>query len=134
MQKLKHNLLLAVVFILTISSYQNCGDYLSPEHDIASVSSTEVLAFTNTVHQQLRLKCIGCHTTTPPAFVKPDNAVAEEMTFCQTTSSNGQILCNKANPAASRFVTKINGGHSGMGAADASAIQSAIQSWAQQAP
>lgn len=101
---------------------------------MASVSAAEVTAFASTVHQQLKLKCIGCHTTTAPTFVKPDGAEAEEMTFCQTTSSNGQILCNKANPAASRFVTKISGGHSGMGAADASAIQAAIQSWAQQAP
>ena len=124
-------LFLIISLFVTTALFQNCsavhegsGDLGSNQSvfgiDMASVTPK----FEATLKPVLRSNCAGCHGVNQSPLFAVD----------QSDLALGQIsnfsLINLNNPADSRFVVKLKGGHSGFGATEALQIQTAIQNFA----
>jgi hypothetical protein len=116
-----------VVLGALLFPYQNC----SPMHSMQSTSSLSqqsvaVLAakFEVTLQPTLLNNCSACHGV----FQDPKFAVSDSVTATQTILDNQ--LANLDNPASSRFVAKILGGHNGFPSSLATEIQTKIEEWA----
>ncbi len=89
-------------------------------------SADSVGIFSSTLHPLLVANCGSCHGLNQ----SPKFAVTDPLQAHNTLINSN--LVNLSNAAASRLVTKIQGGHNSFSTALATQIQTAIEDWASQ--
>ena len=89
--------------------------------------AASIAAFTATLHPILQTNCASCHAAIQTPMFAPALASASHDVILNAA------LVSLAVPANSRFVVKIQLGHSGINPAVATTIQNQIQAWATQA-
>lgn len=124
----KQRIILGMLVLLAITmGFQNCSPmHVEGEGSLGSLgSASSVEAFKTTLYPTINMNCAACHgSNQAPMF-----AVFNHQASHDTLISNG--LVNLSNPASSRIVQKISGGHQGFGSQLAGTLQGNIADWAQ---
>ncbi|MEK6556673.1 MAG: Ig-like domain-containing protein [Bdellovibrionota bacterium] len=115
---------------LVLFFYQNCAEPFEANFTDQFSSGQSVLPdtksrdiFAKTLQPTLRTNCASCHSAAQsPMFAVVDPSEA----FAAIQQYN---LVDLNNPALSKFVQKISGGHNGFGTTMAATIQQNIQDW-----
>ena len=127
MGKAKKILVGFVLLLLPMGLFQNCADYMTPQHDGGGfdLSSYNPAGYSNTLKPLLQTNCAACHgANQDPKFAVANDALAIELLVA------GDALVNSTQPASSEIVTKIAGGHSGLPTTLSAQLQTAIAAWA----
>ena len=115
-----------IVLILLV--FQNCGQPQHGEQMSSSVlGANSVAIFEQTLKPVLVTNCGSCHgVSQAPLHSVSDSQVAHDTIM-------GSRLINMDDPASSRLVVKIQGGHQSIAPEVADEIQTQIAAWVQQA-
>lgn len=126
-------MLLLLGAILVVASYQNCAPIhkvMTGAESSSSLAGSNLTAqealkvFEDTLYPTLQTNCASCHGQ----FQQPQFAVADSAQS-QDTLVN-MALVNLQDPATSRLVIKVDGGHQSFPATLARQLETDITNWA----
>jgi hypothetical protein len=116
-------------FMLMSMSFQNCTGGFDAKENYSSLvtessnSEASLNAFSQTLHPLIKINCGSCHgISQAPQFAVLDARQAHATILERT-------LVNLSNPASSKIVLKIAGGHSGLPANLSNQLAAQIQAW-----
>lgn len=126
MGKAKKYITVLLFILIPMGTYQNCADYMTPEHDGGSINLSlyNETGFRATLHPLLRTYCGSCHgLRQQPLF-----AVADWGASCNALVIGN--LVDLVTPANSEIVLQIASGHKRVAQTVATELQNAITTWA----
>lgn len=118
--------------LIILTAFQNCADFVEPQHDLASVdvNKLNVAGFKTSILPTLTANCAACHGfNQTPMFAKSATEQEKEDSFLELQPATTRYL-SPASPGQSFLVMKIQGGHSGVPASVATTLSNNIQTWA----